>query len=361
MNELTFDIQRFAKYVVTANANTGAVSVTKDGKSTGISASIDDGGIRLTSSLTLSSGDSLTFNKTPDTAEMGTNFNLGGAGTYTINGFTFKTRSAATAWADYSTAVNGKYIYPGFGVDVGESDVIYNGVTYKKISSASGDVAINVDNRGGADRLWLTNVEAINATSGTIFRIEPEGTSGSSKAGQLKINGRTINYDANSGGYKIKVTSSGLILGTENNQKLYTLSNSSDYNTLTLKSSSNTVTASYVANILTATDDVYDYTGGNATISSFESGQAVNLEAKYKGFSVGNTTFKLKSSSGTLTIQNARDKLINVESNDKTIANVYLSEGSGTVDGSEYSKTSILIGGNKAAEVCGEVPAETIL
>jgi len=74
MKEFIFELQRFASYVVTANAGTGAVSVTNDGADTGISVSINDGEIDLTSSLTLSNGDSLTLSKSPETAEVNATF-----------------------------------------------------------------------------------------------------------------------------------------------------------------------------------------------------------------------------------------------------------------------------------------------
>lgn len=93
------------------------------------------------------------------------------------------------------------------------------------------------------------------------------------------------------------------------------------------------------------------YTGGNMTIANFSSEETINYQTDFKGFSFNDTDFMVHSSSGTLDIQNARDKLINFATNGNTIAVAYLASGGGEINGEGFSVPTIIIGGNDSENI----------
>ena len=84
-------------------------------------------------------------------------------------------------------------------------------------------------------------------------------------------------------------------------------------NTLTIKNAANL----HVSHI--AGNDVvpmlkyggnYNYTGGNRTIQNYSQDEQINLASDFTGIGLDDNNFYVNSSSGTLTIQNSRDKVI---------------------------------------------------
>ena len=102
-------------------------------------------------------------------------------------------------------------------------------------------------------------------------------------------------------------------------------------------------------NIINNINNIYTYSGGNKTISSYAEGQVVKL-SDYQGLGdLKGTSFYIKSKNGTLEIQNARDKFIGYSAtNTDVVAYSYLASGGGQIDGYGKSQAKILIGGDNA-------------
>lgn len=103
-------------------------------------------------------------------------------------------------------------------------------------------------------------------------------------------------------------------------------------------------------NILQKVDNAYTYTGGTATIQSYAS-EKVNFNTDFAGFGFNDTGFMLNSSSGTLTIKNARDKVIDVAVGGNTVAYAYLASYAGAINGGGISQLEVIIGANDGANV----------
>ena len=347
MKDFIFDIQRFANYVVNANADSGTYYLTKDGADAGIVGTfyIDIGSIDLTSSLTLSSGDSLTLSKSPETADINVIFNLGGAGNYSVNGFNFTANGATVANA-YFDNTGSRYIYPGFGLILTDAGIVYNGVTYRKNSSASGDSIVDISQHtSGETKIWLTNAEVVNVPTGLKFYVEPEQMNGTDAAGQLIVDGIKINYDKDCD-ISFIVTNNGISFYDYEGDLIFNFDRSSGYNVINADTSTETISESYVENILSSSNGTYNYTGGDASISNYSKGEKINLVSKFKGIGFSSSDFKLKSATGSLTIQNVRDKVIDVAMNDRVVAQAYLASGAGEIDRSGQNYIEVLLGAN---------------
>lgn len=94
-----------------------------------------------------------------------------------------------------------------------------------------------------------------------------------------------------------------------------------------------------------------NYSGGNSTITNYVSEEVINYQTDFTGIGFNNSDFMVNSSSGTLTIQNARDKLMNFAVNDNSVARAYMASGYGDLDGSSFSQLEVIIGGNDASNV----------
>ncbi|MBQ7629817.1 MAG: hypothetical protein IJS81_06345 [Selenomonadaceae bacterium] len=92
------------------------------------------------------------------------------------------------------------------------------------------------------------------------------------------------------------------------------------------------------------------YEGGNKTVTNY-AGEKINYHTDFTGIGFNDTDFIINSSSGSLTIQNARDKVIDVAINNNTIAYVYMASGGGEIDGRNISQFEIIIGGNNASNI----------
>ena len=93
----------------------------------------------------------------------------------------------------------------------------------------------------------------------------------------------------------------------------------------------------------------YTYSGGNMTISDYQGAQ-INIASNYTGINFDANNFYVNSSSGSLTIENARDKVISYgDANGNLIAYSYLANSGGVIDGSGISQAEIIIGGDNSA------------
>ena len=116
---------------------------------------------------------------------------------------------------------------------------------------------------------------------------------------------------------------------------------------ITLKDSKNVplnITTKDNAQII-AKDGVYTYTGGDRTIKDYSQDAQINLASDYTGIGLDNNNFYVNSSSGSLKIENACDKLISYgDATGNLVAYSFMASDGGDIDNAE-----IIIGGNNSS------------
>ena len=95
--------------------------------------------------------------------------------------------------------------------------------------------------------------------------------------------------------------------------------------------------------------NAFVYSGGNQTISDYKPGDKIKLASDYQGIGIEGNSFFVNSSSGSLEIQNSRDKFVEYTGeNDETVAYTYVAGVGGEVDGRGKSEAEIIIGADNA-------------
>ena len=94
-----------------------------------------------------------------------------------------------------------------------------------------------------------------------------------------------------------------------------------------------------------------NYSGGNATVTNYTAEEAINYQTDFTGLGFTDTDFIVHSSSGSLTIQNARDKLMNFAVNGNTVARALMSSGGGEINGGSFGELTVFIGGNEVSNI----------
>ena len=94
--------------------------------------------------------------------------------------------------------------------------------------------------------------------------------------------------------------------------------------------------------------NTYTYDGGDKVIENYKQGEVVELASDYAGIDLKENSFYVKSSSGSLEIQNSRDKFVGYSAQSEMVAYSYVAGSSGAVDGRNYDKAEIMIGADNA-------------
>lgn len=93
----------------------------------------------------------------------------------------------------------------------------------------------------------------------------------------------------------------------------------------------------------------YSYSGGNMSISNY-AGEKIFYSADFNGIGFNDTDFIINSSSGSLTLQNVRDKVIDVaDTAGNTAAYVFMASGGGDINFGGLSPFEVIIGGNNSS------------
>ena len=94
--------------------------------------------------------------------------------------------------------------------------------------------------------------------------------------------------------------------------------------------------------------NTWTYNGGNKVITNYQQGEVVELASDYQGIDLKENSFFVKSSTGQLEIQNARDKFVGYSAGGQMAAYSYVAGSSGEVDGRTYDKAEIMIGADNS-------------
>ena len=101
--------------------------------------------------------------------------------------------------------------------------------------------------------------------------------------------------------------------------------------------------------IINVSGGVYIYNGGNKVINNYQQGEVVQLESDFQGVGFSGNSFLVNSSSGSLEIQESRDKFISYGyGNSNVIATSYMASGGGEVDGRDKAGLEVMIGADNA-------------
>ncbi len=68
------------------------------------------------------------------------------------------------------------------------------------------------------------------------------------------------------------------------------------------------------------TATIYNYTGGHRTVANYSPSEKINLSSDVTGISFSGNNFVISSSTGELTLENVRDKIIEVSLGDGNTA-----------------------------------------
>ena len=94
----------------------------------------------------------------------------------------------------------------------------------------------------------------------------------------------------------------------------------------------------------------YIYEGGTKIIKNYMQGEQINLASDFLGLGLDEKNFFINSSSGTLSIENVRDKLIQYgDAVGNLIAYSYMASHGGEVNGKDFAKFAVLIGADDLA------------
>ena len=271
----------------------------------------------------------------------------------------------------YGVVMNGGEGYDVFYNDKGHNAVINGGDDSDIIQNQKSD---NVTINGGDDEDNITNIESSNvliiggAGDDHILNMYAANTTINGGAGDDYIYNSGINnysvYQYNNG------DGNDVIYGFEDNDTL--IIGGATYSTvingvdLIVKVGEGTITLEEAARfesrlenikiqgeiateILNAENGVYTYSGGNRYIENYSQGEQINLASDYKGIEIYENTLYVKSSSGSLKIENARDKVISYgDANGNFIVHSCIVNRGGEIDYRGSTQAEMLIGGNNA-------------
>ena len=88
----------------------------------------------------------------------------------------------------------------------------------------------------------------------------------------------------------------------------------------------------------------YDYTGGTTNITDFESGDMINLPSNFTGISFDSSNFYVYTTTGTLTVKNIYDKVMNFGIYEMGFMDICLMKDATTFDGSGTDMAEIVYG-----------------
>lgn len=105
-----------------------------------------------------------------------------------------------------------------------------------------------------------------------------------------------------------------------------------------------TYSTSYSSTVAVS-DNVYSYNGGNLNISDYSEGQQIVFDASYEGAYVSGDSLNICTTSGTLTLNNIKNKLVDLrDSYGGVLGKAYMSGNAGTLDGRSLNGYEIIIG-----------------
>ena len=211
-------------------------------------------------------------------------------------------------------------------------------------SNSSGNVVIQDTSENQPLNMTLQGVSDISQVADARYIRYYEGTPyGSSTFGELF--GVTSSGSSSSGS-----GSSGSTSTTTDNTSTQT-STSTTTSTVPTSSGGTTIINNYYGDvyIINVSGGIYVYNGGNKVINNYQQGEVVQLDSDFQGIGFSGNSFLVNSSSGTLEIQESRDKFVSYGyGNSDVVATSYMASGGGEVDGRDKTGLEVMIGADNA-------------
>ena len=298
-------------------------------------------------------GDSLTLHNVTDTEKVYLHYTE-------LN----RTRSGIFIAKDDMYAVTAGDLSEGNLYFVGTSATHNHGVDFSGISQAI-NVTLNTD-YDAAPQFWVNNVHSIIGGAGntTITGSDEDDTivayTGSTRINAgggndhiiLSTSQARVNYEAGDG--------NDLIYGFNENSTLNisdaTFSSVISGDNVILTVGNGQVTLQGAAdltnlNIFGTAESENNYNGGDKIISDY-SGQAINFNDTFVVSAFNNGNFLVQSSTGTLTIENVADKIIDLrDANGNVFVKAYTPSQAGLIDGRGISGFEIIEGSSAGTDV----------
>ena len=183
-----------------------------------------------------------------------------------------------------------------------------------------------------------------SVTVGTILEIDGKYYKVTEDGYELV--GKSID-DNDNGGKTIIVQDGGKYVEGDDNSTNTTSTSTTSATTNTENTTINNIDNSTNTTIINNVNNTYTYNGGDKVINNYQQGEVVQLASDYQGIDVNGNSFLVKSSSGAVEIQNARDKFIGYSAtNTDVVAYSYLGAKAGVIDGRDKNQAEIFIGGD---------------
>ena len=262
----------------------------------------------------------------------------------------------------YSNAVDYITLTGGAGNDTVQIEPRYNkniGVVVTDFSNEDtfrlDDITFGISSRNLTQNNSSGNVVIQDTSENQPLNMTLQGVSDISQVADAKYIRyyEGTPYGSSTFGELFGVTSSGGSSSTSTADNPSTSDNSSSStSTVTSENSGGTtIINNYYGNvtIINVSGGIYIYNGGNKVINNYQQGEVVQLDSDFQGIGFSGNSFFVNSSTGSLEIQESRDKFVSYGyGNSEVIANSYMASGGGEINGRDKTGLNVMIGGDNA-------------
>ncbi len=275
---------------------------------------------------------------------------IAGTGSTTIDGKGGNDRislGSAQALVKYTAGDGSDSIY-GFNEN---STLSIAGGSYSSVTRGN-DLILTVD----SDKVTLFGAADLDTLN--IIGTTSDGSDTQSGGSSSSSKKRRRSYDSLIGGGSTSTTSGGSSTSTTSGGSSTSTTSSGSstspiysYSRPTTSGSSSSSTTSSGSNATVAPAVDYVYTGGDQIISNYASEQKIMLGTLPTGYVFGGGNFALTSDSGTLLIQDANDKVIDLRDGaNNPFAKAYAATTAGVIDGRNIAGFEVIAGSDAGAD-----------
>ena len=272
---------------------------------------------------------SYTFGNSNDTTSGGNDTTSGGndttsGGNDTTSGGNDTTSGGSETVAPNSTLVSAD----GFYTYDGGNKVIVNYTQGEKIKYLTDFTGLGIGNNEFSVKSSSGGLQIANAAGKVVEVTDANG--GNSIYAYMAVGAETIDGSAFSN-YEV-------IMGSPNNSNYFSAGSGGSSLWGGGGSGSNTLVGG-------AGNDCFVYSGGNDVVKDYQTGDLIEYLVPITGYDLSDDTFSIISETGSMTIRDARDKLITVlDSSGNTNFYAFRASGGGILDGRSISGTEVIIG-----------------
>ena len=239
---------------------------------------------------------------------------------------------------------------------------IHNEIPNQVITAGTGNDTIVNEGSNVTINAGVGNDTITNSGSEVIFKYaDGDGNdtiTGFSATDTLQIISGTYTAKADSSGNVNITVGNGTIklvgmagkdISIQNTDGSLTTYNSSSGGTSSSGGSSSSGGTSSTSTPIQKSGESYTYSGGNKTVANYTSGEKIQIANNATGFNVSGNNLEINSSNGKLTIQNCKDKIVEItDANGNTAAYAFVASGGGEINGSGITQFEVIVGSSNA-------------